>query len=100
MAKNGVRRSVSMRDCEYIALGLYVEQLAKDNPQEAYTKSSVLKMTSFGEIPPIPMKFLEMGKKLAKIEREEREKKKTEDKEELTKKEPEEFRSGGGIFTF
>ena len=100
MAKNGIRRSVSMRDCEYIALGLYVEQLTKDNPEEVYSRSSVLRMTSFGEIPPIPMKYLEMGKELAKIEREEREKSKANGTDKAPKKEPEEFRSGGGIFTF
>lgn len=97
MAKPGIRRSVSMRDCEYLALGLYVEQLAKDNPGTDYSRSNVLKMTSFGEIPPIPMEYLEAGKKLAKIEREERERNPTP---EPPKKPPEEFRGGGDIFTF
>ena len=100
MAKNGIRRSVSMRDCEYIALGLYVEHLAKENPQNDYSRSKVLKMTSFGEIPPIPMKFLEMGKTLGKIPREAREKNKANPPADPKKKEPEEFRSGGNIFTF
>lgn len=97
MAKTGIRRSVSMRDCEYLALGLYVEQLTKDNPGDVYSRSNVLKMTSFGEIPPIPMKYLEMGKKLANIEREER---KRNPQPEPLKKPSEEFRGGGDIFTF
>jgi len=86
-----------MRDCEYLALGLYVEQLAKDNPGDVYSRSNVLRMTAFGEIPPIPMKYLEMGKKLANIEREER---KRNPQPEPLKKPSEEFRGGGDIFTF
>jgi len=93
----GIRRSVSMRDGEYIALGLYKEELVKANPHNDYSRTGVLKMILFGEIPPIPQRLLVMGDRMAKENR----KNKVNEPVKVVKKEPEVIeRPGGGIFTF
>ena len=59
MASKSVRNSVSMRDSEYIALGMYMEELNKHQGGDPRTRTAVLKMVLFGELPPIPQKYLD-----------------------------------------
>jgi len=100
MGDKRIRRSVSMRDGEYIALKLYTEHVDEANAGD-FTMTGVLKMVLFGELPPIPQKYLDMGRREAKIEREERARNPQSTSASKTKeKEEQEFRSGGNIFTF
>lgn len=92
MSKRGNRKCVSMRDYEYIALGLYMEQLNRKGGQ--YNKTNILSRIMFGDIAPIPKEFIEQSKIIAK---EEALKRKIEnDKKEKESDTP----IGGGIFTF
>lgn len=96
MANKGRRKCVSMRDDEYIALKLYKDHIVKEQGG-IHTVTSVLKMVLFGELPPIPQEYLELGRREAKIVRDERAKNPAPPTKE---KEEQEFRVGGGIFTF
>ena len=63
--------------------------------------TSVLKMVMFGELPPIPKKYVDIGRREAKIARDKRDKDPQRKETAKTKeKEEQEFRTGGGIFTF
>jgi len=97
----GRRRSVSMRDHEYIAIALYKREMEINNAGYAFTITGVLGQIMRGEIPPIPKKLLDAGKARAKLEREERAK---NPKPPIEAKEPEpapeDIRPAGGIFTF
>lgn len=101
MAGNGVRRCISMRDSEYIALNLYRDSLDNKgftvNGEEVPTTTGVLRMILFGDIPPVPKKFLDDGRIMAKEARKSYVKnpKKTEIVEDVI-----EDRPGGSIFTF
>lgn len=72
MSVNGARRSVSMRDGEYIALELYMNHLNEHNKSDLHSRTSLLKMIMFGELPPIPQKYLDIGRKEAVKERKEK----------------------------
>jgi len=112
MSVNGARRSVSMRDGEYIALELYMNHLNEHNKSDLHSRTSLLKMIMFGELPPIPQKYLDIGRKEAVKERKEKvaaalvkrqnQTKKTEEKieEKIEEKDHIEGRVGGDIFTF
>jgi hypothetical protein len=97
-----------MRDGEYIALKLYTEDIIKERNLDL-TLTGVLKNVLFGELPPIPHKYLEIGEREAKLLREERAKNLTteapseapsEAQSKAPEKEKDEFRRGGHIFTF
>ena len=97
----GRRRSVSMRDYEYIAIALYKREMERSNAGYSFTITGVLGQIMRGEIPPIPQKLLDAGKVRAKLEREERAKnpKPPIEAKEL-EPDSEDLRPGGGIFTF
>ena len=98
MSTPGRRRSVSMRDYEYVALDMYKCELAKHNPGHAYSITGVLGSIMQGEIPPIPKKYLDAGRVRAKLERDERAKNpKPKNTSEIA---AEDMRPGGGIFSF
>ena len=95
MANKGRRKSVSMRDYEYFALKFYKEHLNEHGSEHNMT--SVLRDIAFGELPPIPKKFLDMGRIEAEKARDERAKNPAPPIKESEEKD---FRVGGGIFTF
>ena len=105
MATPGRRRSVSMRDGEYIALDLYKRDLERNNSAYAFSITGVLGQIIRGEIPPIPEKLLAAGRVRAKLEREERAK---NPRPKIVVNTPDEgpgtgtedMRDGGEIFTF
>ena len=95
MSKKGRRRSVSMRDFEYIAFDLYAKFLTKASDVD-HSITSTLRGVFMGKIPPVPQKYFDMGMELALKDRAEKE------KEDASPEEPDldDGRVGGGIFTF
>ena len=92
--KKAKRRSISMRDGEYIALRMYKEELNLTHGEDVYAMASTLKCILFGELPPIPKRLLDIGKEEAKKAMEER------IKHPPKSRDPGEHRPGGEIFTF
>jgi len=97
MSKKGRRRSVSMRDFEYIAFELYAAFLTEESGTD-HSITSTLRGVFTGKIPPVPQKYFDMGMEKALEDRAEKE------KEEASPKKPPEHdddgRVGGGIWTF
>lgn len=93
----GTRRSISMRDGEYIALRMYKDALNARQNKRVYCMTSVLKGIMFGELPSVPKQLLNIGMEEARLLHKEREM--ASEKEE-EKEDPPEPIIGGGIFSF
>ena len=95
MSKKGRRRSVSMRDFEYIAFDLYSDFLTETSGAD-HSITSTLRGVFMGTVPPVPQKYFDMGMELALKDRAEKEKEDASPEES----DPDDGRVGGGIFTF
>ncbi len=93
MSKKGSRKSVSMRDYEYVALGLYMERMNEQGGR--YSRTSILSAIMIGDLAPVPMELIESAKVIAK---EESLKRRIKSKENNTTEDAGPI--GGGIFTF